>query len=353
MKAQRYDLIVKAEKKVLCFEPWRFQPKVERMIELIGCFGRFGYTTVIVDWRGLFPWSEERFRSRFAYPEHGIVEAYKEASAGNITLLTRLPCGSGMGNFLSHPGYRYLRNHPSDPETIRAGSQGAAKFVYDLLGDIVALIPDLAGIYIDPLPRQTVDQRYLEDLLGSIFPGLFDLTRGFAVIAAPYLSKWFLEEKRCTVLQAPPDIFFGADHTAIPPSLELYLHEMPCAGAVAEDRRALEHSKTLKAECISVSKKIDECWRIIRMASEDSYLPAMLGCTPEMSRAILERYADEVKTLLEECERQFAEVSRLFGPFLLPGILDRWIESRIRPVDEQIGRIREKARMVEVWIRRQ
>ncbi len=350
----------------LYFEPWRFQPKTERLFELFDCFRRFGYKTAIVDWRGLFPWSEYKFRNRFAYSEHALVEIHRRAAEAGLQLVCRLSWGGGMGSFLSHPGYRHLRLREHDPDVINIDAPGAMKFLTDLLDDMVALLPELAGIYLDPGPvpvdRASAGSR---DLNGSgILPEeplrrFLDGVGNLRIIAAPCLSDQSLLRDQCIFMKKTPENFLDDGQSGFPPTLELYLDLMPRGGSEKTDSdvaRADEgdvdrtRSTELRKKCAEVSFILEKCWESVRQLSEESYLPLPLGYTPEMSYASLFDGGRQLDRWIEESAVSLSDISRTLEPLLAPGVFDGWKESLLQPLRDQAAGLKQKARMVKVWI---
>ena len=338
----------------LFFSPWRFPPRTERLLELIENFRRLGYQTVIIDWGGLFPWSDACFQSRFSYPEHAVVEAHKRAADAGLALVPRFPFGGGMSSFLSNPAYANLRLAGRDPDFIDPAAPGAVKFLCDLLEDMRALLPALPGIYLDPGGEGLADESYVPDLLEKVFPGFVDAARGLTLIASASLAETAGASCICTILSAKPEEIVSDHKCRLPPTAEIYLHLMPEApGIPGEIRTEVTRSRKLRGGFERFAKRIDNCWEIIREAAESSFLPPSLGYSPERSGAALSYKAERLKEILAEATESLDGFVCILEPLTAPGILASWIGSRIAAVEEQIGDMREKNRLVTVWIERE
>ena len=338
----------------LFFSPWRFPPRTERLLELVGDFRRLGYRTAIIDWGGLFPWSDASFRSRFSYPEHAVVEAYKRAADAGLALVPRFPFGGGMSSFLSSPAYENLRLGGRDPGFIDPAAPGAVKFLCDLLEDMRALLPALPGIYLDPGGEGLPDESYVPDLLEKVFPGLVDAAGGLKLIASSSLAETAGASDICTTLSAKPEDLVRDHKCRLPPTVEIYLDLMPEAPAIpGEIRTEVTRSRKLREGFERFAERIDRCWEIVREAAEGSFLPPSLGYSPERSGSELSCKADRLREILAEAMESLDGFGCILEPLTAPGIVASWVGSRVAAVEEQIIRVREKTRSVAVWIERE
>lgn len=336
----------------LYFKPWKFQPKTERLISLFGSFRRFGYKTVIIDWGGLFPWSERLFRSRFCYPEHAVVKAYAQAADAGVELYSRLPCGSGMGNFLSHPAYRSLRRTHQDPETIGATAIGATAFICELLSDMLSLLPGLQGVYIDPVADGGVDADYITKLLKDLLPRLHEQAPELSLIGAPYLKKQGFPIDLCKVLPSPPDDFVRDAPTVFPPTVELYFDKMPtaCTLEPCSELDEREGVASLRQKLLALGETLRGSWEYIREVEETFCLPASLGFSPGIVCSKVRRAVVLLKKQVDELFFELLEVLAGLKPLVYPGIVEAWVASRTKPIEEQIFMLEQRANALEVWI---
>ncbi len=346
-----YDFFMELKGPALFFAPWRFPPKAERLIRLVESFAGLGYRTVIIDWGGLFPWSEKRFQGKWSYPEHAVVEAHTRALGKGLVLLPRFPFGSGMSTFLSDPAYRALRLGGIDPDLLDPSAPGAAKFVCDLLDDMRVLLPDLEGIYIDPVTGGALDERYLGELLDRIFPRLLEAAAGLPVVTAPHTSGSPATDGRCSVLPVEPDDFGQKMRDELPPTIETHLDSMPgFAAGVRIEGVEPEFSAELRGKFESLLRRLNGCRGLMQAAAEDSALPPGLGYPLARSRVILKTAIDEAEAILAGLSAYGSELEPALKPYVAPGVLSGWIRSRIDPVRDQLGLLKAKYRTVEAWI---
>jgi len=342
---------MKTEGPALFFAPWRFPPTPERLIALVARFSAFGYRTVIVDWGGLFPWSEKRFQEQGVYPELAVVEAHRRASGNGLNLLPRLPFGSGMGNFLKSPGYGSLRLGGTDPEAIDPAAPGAAKFACDLLEDIRLLLPGLSGVYIDPVPGGAADPECLQCLAHRVLPRLLESASGLRLFAGKDVAG--LPEMAGTCACMETDRFIPSGNSGLPPTIEIYFDLMPGAaeGTKSEDGE-LRRSAGLREELGCFAQLLERSWTLIRAASEESFLPPALANSAQKSAAALRRALAELDVLLQRLAVAARGFEAVLGPMVAPGVSAGWSGSRIRALEEERERLEAKLRLVETWVER-
>ena len=329
-----------------------FPPKAERLIELVGRFRQFGYGLVIIDWGGLFPWSEKRFQCAQAYPEHAVVEVHSRAADSGLTLIPRLPAGGGMSTFLSPPGYRSLRLCGCDPDFIDPSSPGSAKFVSELLEDMRALLTDLSGVYIDPMHYGNPVDGYRKDFCEVFIPRVLEEAGGFPIIVPPFLAEAVCDHETSRALPRDPERFFGAKKGNLPPTLEIYLDLMPgpqADGFSSEDSEMVR-SAELRALFEMFIRNVASCWELIRNVREDASFPPCTGYSPQRSQVLYQNAVGELESAVKRMDDLIDNAAAPLRSCIVPDVLRRWGRSRIDPVVEQISQLRALSRQVDSWI---
>lgn len=338
--------------RALFISPGLFPPKAERLIELIGRFSLSGYGLVIIDWGGLFPWSEKRFQCAAAYPEHAVVEVHSRAADAGLVLLPKLPAGGGMSTFLSPPGYRSLRLCGSDPDFLDPSAPGSSKFVSDLLEDMRALINDQDGVYISPLQNGVRDDGYRKDFCEILLPKLLDEAGDFPTIVDPSLAEATRKYKSSRVLTKEPERFFGINQSGLPPTIEIYLDLMSGEpeGSILAGDPEMVRSIELRALFELFAKDIDSCWDMIRKVREDASFPPCTGYSPQRSSVLYQNAIDDLESAIERLSNLVDDAAVPLKSCLDSDVLNRWGRSRIDPVIEQISQLRALSRQVQPWI---
>jgi hypothetical protein len=257
-----------------------------------------------------------------------------------------------MSDFLSPQAFRTLRFEGVDTDRLDPAAPGAVKFITDLAEDIVALLPDLPGVYVDPFLTRSVDERYGELYCRKIVPRLLDQTMPVPVFFGPGLDMRGECSSRADFFSDPPDLISIGSRPDLPPTVEIDLGSMrqPEDGRGGAPDRDIGRSVALRKKFEAFAGEVRGSWELIRSASEKSMLSPLLGYGPLPKLSVLTRSIEGLKSSLLRLNRFAEEAASLIEPCLVPGTLERWTSSKIDPIREGISRLEACSRQVTSWI---
>jgi hypothetical protein len=327
-----------------------------RLMEL---FSRTGVVRLVVDWGGLFPWGlDERFQSRLAYTEQivsGVDRAVRELGMMHIP---RLPVGENVSCFLAQPAYRHMRYDSNDPDVLDPTAPGVGKFVGDILEDIVALLPDLSGVFFDPEPEANALSAYgstvIETLLPIVGPDIVRL--GLTI----FMREGAID---CVETAMPRGVAVGIqpiqlphgdqDTNALPSTAELMLADLGSStGAVLADNEDIEFTRAhALRECFVSFRELESvCWQLIQSARQTLVMPASLGYCPSRVSGEVGRIVADLRTRLVGLDGLSDELRAGLAHATYESVTAGWLRSRLEPIREEYALLQSRHRQVGAWV---
>ncbi len=346
-------------RQTLLFSPFRFPPRPERLLRLMELLPRLGFSRLIIDWGGLFPWTlDERFQSRLAYTDQVIAEADKAARQHGMENIPRLPVGRNMSCFLAHPTYRHLRLESNNPDVLDPNAPGVRKFIGDLLEDVISLTPEIVGVYFDPEPETPVLTEYAKLLVTTLLPaigpeivrlGLCLFMREDAIgVVDPVPESDVMEWVR------PVRFPLGYAHPLyFPPTLELALAALAeSTGVDVTDLEACElsHSGLLRDGFSSFCEGESICWQLIRSARQILVMSPSLGYCPARIFGEMDGLVRRLHEKLLAIDGLTEELRAGLLPATYHSVVTGWLRSRLEPIREELAVLRSRQRQVEAWM---
>lgn len=354
------------ENRAFYYAPGMFPPKPERLLELVEFFSHSGYSPLIIDWGGLFPWSiDERFQNPMAYTEQVICELSARLKRLGTEHVPVLPAGPNMSCFLSLPAYRFLRWDDDDPDILDPAAPGAAKFVCDLLDDIVALLPDLRSIFlhITGPQRTTSGEGYPAAYAHRLLPKIVEEAKQReirVVVPEPYFQGF--EEPAATDLPGVFDMFGETDRespvslrdleswdAALPDSPELFLDRLGMRAGVGASDKIAVRAYELRADFSDFCGVLDNGWLTARAAREAAIPSPALGSSPARACRRMKRAAAELEADISRLEEIGARLHARILRYTDESVITGWLRSRIEPLLEEAVVLASRLRQMELW----
>jgi hypothetical protein len=257
-----------------------------------------------------------------------------------------------MHNFLAPPAFKCYRLDGADPDIMDPGAPGASKFISDLIEDMLSLLPDLPGVYVDTAAGAPPEVGYVECFQKMLLQQLSGLTTPLPVVFGPCCKDISSGLSNCTTLSHEPHLLPRGMCAELPPTVEAYFELMPepvCDKSQTSDSE-LERSRRLREVFSHIAQETGKCWKIIRDASENSMLPPSLGFAPLRTLADLRRSIDKLNTILRSLSGLHDKAAGLLEPLTAPDVLEGWWFSKIDPIREQVLRLEARALQVKTWI---
>lgn len=119
-------------------------PTPERLARHLKMFREADFSTVVIDWGGMFPWTcAEGIHAPWGYDEH-MVDRISETS--EIDLVPVLPLRTRADFILSLPEFSSMR-HREYPGFIDTAAPGVLKLFEELIEDLMSLLPRTRRVY--------------------------------------------------------------------------------------------------------------------------------------------------------------------------------------------------------------
>ncbi|MBT3273245.1 MAG: hypothetical protein HN368_08835 [Spirochaetales bacterium] len=317
--------------KILYLEPNRFPFLPKRLIDILYLVKDTDFSQIVIDWSGLFPWSlDERFRCEYSYSEHEVSGFHKLAADLGIDAIPCLPLGSGMACFLSVPSYRYLRISDDEVDIINPAAPGAAKFVCDLLNDIVTLLPDLTSISIDTNPRSSIygNEEYFRMVETSLMPNISSELAGLQLgLLNDLTGAVSIEQMKGWM-------------PGLPPTWEIFWDQLGAEGS---------RSSELRDQFSELADSLDSAWYHVRIARELAVSAGFHSESPRGYENKLGQVYRALTVLIGGLLTAGVELSNGLTSLIDAAVIQSWLLEQIEPLREEEAVIGSRYRQLTGW----